>query len=170
MFRPKPAPIYVNARALIERFHDGEHQLVLQTRDKKHETNKVTELPGGRLKLFESLFDALKREVKEETGLTVKHIKKQETRLEISNSGKRVECIEPFAVYQTLKGPVDSMGVYFLCRAEGELLKAGDETSNIAWTSLADVSRHLETSPSSFSWIDEAALRLYLSKKVGFSS
>nr|WP_231575432.1 NUDIX hydrolase [Paenibacillus sp. FSL P4-0081] len=80
------------------------------------------ELPGGRIGPFESLIQALIREVKEETGLDVYEIEGNETRIDTLgiNPEFDVECLQPFAAYQTVKGPVDSIGYYFRCKAKGE--------------------------------------------------
>jgi hypothetical protein len=57
----------------------------------------------------------------------------EETRVEAVSPGTNVECLAPFAVYQTIQGPVDSMGVYFRCKAEGQLLTVGDDTESVKW-------------------------------------
>ena len=153
--------IYVNARALIVRQNDGVTELLLQTRNKMGQ-RRTKELPGGQVEPFESFYDALKREIKEETGLTITSVRDQEARFETDNSGKRVECFQPYAVYQTLEGPVDSMGVFFLCEAEGGLLELGDDTLAIGWTTLEHIQTLLNDDAHQFSWVDEAALRLFL--------
>ncbi|MCG8349033.1 MAG: NUDIX domain-containing protein [Chloroflexales bacterium] len=166
MFAPNhQTTIYVNARALIERQTHRGFEVVLQTRNKAHENKKSIELPGGRLDLYESFIDALKREVKEETGLGITFVEGQSSRLETVNSGNRVECLRPYAVYQTLAGPVDSMGVYFLCYAEGELLSTGDDTEDIRWFSISEVAEMLRENHEQFSWVDQAALTFYLAEK-----
>jgi len=159
------ATIYVNARALIERQTETGLELILQTRNKKHERRKTLELPGGRVEVYESLTAALKREVKEETGLTITFIEGESSKIETLSAGNKVECIKPYAVYQTLSGPVDSMGVYFLCHASGSLLSAGDETENIGWFGLAKIATMLANDNEQFSWVDQAALKLYLKQK-----
>ncbi|MEK3684433.1 NUDIX hydrolase [Paenibacillus sp. FSL R10-2736] len=98
------------------------------------------ELPGGRIELFESLIQALIREVKEETGLDVYEIEGNETRIDTLgiNPEFDVECLQPFAAYQTVKGLVDSVGYYFRCKAKGAPLEAGDETADIQWISIKE--------------------------------
>jgi 8-oxo-dGTP diphosphatase len=157
--------MYVNARAIIEQETDGATMIVIQVRNKPHEGGKWLELPGGRVEEFESLLNALKREVKEETGLTITGIHGLDSRIEIGSVDANVECLEPFAVYQTLKGPVDSMGVYFLCRTSGELLVTGDETENIQWVPVQQVVQWMKTDPEKFDWVDRAGLMFYIRSK-----
>jgi 8-oxo-dGTP diphosphatase len=135
--------LYFNCRAIIEREGLGRREILVQVRDKPYEgrTRTDLELPGGRLKEFESLAAALKREMREETGLELTYIEGEETRIETSGSDANVECPESFAVYQTLHGPVDSLGIYFRCRAEGQLMEAGDETRDLRWISVSEIAR-----------------------------
>jgi hypothetical protein len=70
--------------------------------------------------------------------------------------------MQPFAVYQTTKGPVDSMGVYFRCQGEGDLLVVGHDSANPHWASAAQLAEWVEQEPELFSWIDRAGILFYL--------
>jgi 8-oxo-dGTP diphosphatase len=154
--------MHVNARALIERSKDDQAELLLQVRNKPYEGRTSIELPGGRVEEYESLIDALRREMREETGLELSFIQGLESRIETNGADANVECLQPFAVYQTLRGPVDSVGVYFLCRAEGELAESGDETEHPRWMPVSEIALRLEQNPEQFSFVDRAGLVYYL--------
>jgi 8-oxo-dGTP diphosphatase len=158
--------MHVNARAIIERETPAGLEIVLQTRDKPHEGGTWLELPGGRVEEYESLLEALAREVREETGLTVTGIEGAGERVEARTAGTRVECLQPFAAYQTLAGPVDSVGVYFRCRAKGELLAVGHDAHGARWTPVSQVAAWMDEDPDRFSWVDLAGLRFYLQQVV----
>ncbi|WP_454190196.1 NUDIX domain-containing protein [Paenibacillus sp. Marseille-Q7038] len=157
---------YVNARAFIER--EGKHgtELVIQTRNKPGE--EALELPGGRIELFESVHKALIREVQEETGLTITRIEGASKRVDTIgiNPDFEVECVEPFCVYQTLNGPIDSIGMYFICKAEGKLLEQGDEAKGAAWKTLQSLRTMIDQNPLQFSNVDRAGLKYYLKHRV----
>ena len=161
--------MYVNARAIIERQTSQGTEVIIQTRTKRHEGGMRLELPGGRVEEFESLLDALKREVLEETGLTLTTIEGVETRVEAQGAGTRVECLQPFAVYQTTEGPVDSMGVYFRCQAEGRLLETGDDAKNPQWLPVQRLAEWMAQEADRFSWVDRAGLLFYL-KELGYEA
>jgi 8-oxo-dGTP diphosphatase len=154
---------FVNSRAIVERLHNGEIEIVIQNRNKPNAPQKI-ELPGGRIDPFESLVHALRREVKEETGLDIYEIEGEETRIDTRGINKEfeVECIKPFAAYQTITGPIDSVGYYFRCKAQGELLDKGDETTNIRWITVNELSSLIFDDPLQFSDVDRAGIKFYL--------
>lgn len=154
--------MFVNARAIIERDTPSGTEIVVQTRNKPHEGGKSIELPGGRVEEFESLVAALKREVREETGLTLTHIEGIVTQVNTQTTDTEVECLRPFAVYQTTRGPVDSMGVYFRCQGEGSLLEVGDETLHPHWVPIVQIAQWMAQDAGQFDWVDQAGLLFYL--------
>ncbi|WP_311764818.1 NUDIX hydrolase [Paenibacillus agricola] len=153
----------VNSRAIIERTLNGTMEIVIQTRNKPEAPQRI-ELPGGRIDQYESLVKALIREVKEETGLDVVEIEGEDTRIDTVgiDPNFEVECIKPFGAYQTIKGPFDSVGVYFRCKAQGELLNSGDETKNPRWVTVVELRRLMKDDPLQFSDVDRAGILFYL--------
>lgn len=155
--------IHVNIRGLAVRGKTGERQLLIQLRQRQGEP-EVYELPGGRINEYEQMTDALKREIQEETGLRVIAVWGQEKKIVTSGSGGTnsfaMECVKPYAAYQTLAGPVDSFGVYFVCEVEGELIVEGDDTADVHWADREELTRLVQK--KQFSEIDLPALLMYL--------
>ncbi len=154
----------INVRAINERNLPQDREIVLQVRNKPYEGGKWLELPGGRVEPFESLVDALRRAVREGTGLELTHIEGLIGCIQACSDDTNVECLAPFAAYQTLRGPVDSMGLYFRCQVHGELLRSGDATECIQWVRAAQVAAWLQhdSGEPRFSWVDRAGLLFYL--------
>lgn len=154
--------MHVNVRAIIERNGTNGTEIVIQKRVKSNEDTTPYELPGGRLEEFESFMDGLKREVHEETGLHLTKVFGEETRIETNDDDSNVEAMKPFAVYQTINGPVDSIGVYFRCQASGNLVEEGDDTEDIKWISVDELHSSLEKNIIDFSWVDKSGIIYYL--------
>ena len=79
-----------------------------------------------------------------------------------------MECIKPYASYQTIEGPVDSFGVYFLCEADGEPQREGDDSGDVHWAGLDEVQKLI--AEKRVSEIDLPAVLLFLrdeTKTVG---
>lgn len=150
--------IFVNARAIIEKCTENKKEIIVQWRNKRGEG--CWEFPGGSVEPYESLYDAVKREVKEETGLDITTITGE---VGYFQEG-RVECLRPFSVYQTLEGFVDSVGFHFICQAVGEPLAEGDDSKEIKWIGLDDLKRLVNE--EKFSNIDKVAALLYLKENA----
>lgn len=63
--------------ALIEQVNNGQRELLVQTRwkpERDPEYSGTIEIPAGWMQRYENVYDAIKREVFEETGLTVTRI------------------------------------------------------------------------------------------------
>lgn len=154
--------IYVNVRAIIERNGLDGREILIQKRVKSNEKGRPYELPGGRIEKFESFVEGLKREVYEETGLYVTKILGGENRIETRQIDSNVEAMAPFAVYQTIEGPVDSLGAYFRCQAAGDLFEKGDQTEDIRWIRVDELDYLLENDLIDFSWVDMSGIMYYL--------
>ena len=85
--------IHVNVRGLIIREAENGKQLVIQLRKRTGEP-EVYELPGGRINEYEKMVDGLRREIMEETGLTVNVIRGEADSLITAGKSFSVDCIK----------------------------------------------------------------------------
>ena len=107
--------------------------------------------------------DGLRREVMEETGLNVVAIHNEESSIITTGNSFSMECIKPYASYQTIEGPVDSFGLYFVCEVEGELSAEGDDTADVHWADLDEVQKIVDE--KRFSEIDLPAVLMFLQEE-----
>ena len=115
----------VVAQAVVEREVDGRHQLLLSVRSDV----QGWELPGGTLEPGESIRDALKREVEEETGLQV--------------------TIRRHVGDYTRTGFRPHLARVYTCRVLGGELRPSSETPRLAWFEIDSLPDTL------FPWYDE---------------
>lgn len=152
--------------AIIEKVSDDRVYILVQDRNKGNdgiETGMI-EIPAGKIREYENIFDALRREVWEETGLNITKIKGEEEKVVSFNSGYETISYLPFCSTQNLSGGYSIVLQTFICHAEGELLEQTNETINIRWELLSDVENMLETDPERFYPMHINALHKYINQ------
>lgn len=121
--------------AIIEQKIDNQDCILIQVRQKENggTENGLVEIPAGKIREYENIFDALRREVWEETGLRVTEIQGEKDAVFTTVNGFQVMNFTPYCSTQNLSGGYSLIVQTFLCRAEGTLLEKTNETTNIRW-------------------------------------
>lgn len=91
----------------------------------------MIEIPAGKIREYENIFEALRREVKEETGLIITKINGEELSTLSAINGNKVISFQPYCVTQNLSGAYSLILNTFLCEADGILAESTNETQNI---------------------------------------
>jgi 8-oxo-dGTP pyrophosphatase MutT (NUDIX family) len=151
---------------IIKEIDNVEH-ILLQTRCKPNAQNEngLLEIPAGKIRAFENIFDTLKREIKEETGLEVTEIFGEDGLSVYEGNDYKVINFMPFSCSQNVDGDYPIMVFVFICRAAGDLLSFSDESKNYRWTSASEIKRLLIESPQSFYPMHVDTLKKYISKE-----
>lgn len=157
--------------AIIEKQVEGEKYILIQTRQKEdgEETNGMVEIPAGKIREYEDIFSALRREVREETGLEVTRIQGEEDMVSGQVGGVTTISFAPYCVTQNLSGAYSIILNTFRCEAEGDLLNSTNETQNIRWASINEVARLVDEHPDKVFFMHLNALRKYLREQVSIS-
>jgi len=152
------------AGGIIVKELNGEKNILIQTRIKPHAPceDGLLEIPAGKIRAFESIFDTLRREIKEETGLDVIGILGESLSTIYEGSSYKVINFMPFSCAQNLTGNYPIMVFVFICQVEGELLPFSDESKNYKWTPVSEVKRMLTDSPQSFYPMHIDTLKKYI--------
>lgn len=151
---------------IIERNDNGVKEVLIQNRyrpgQKYHDT---IEIPAGVLdKEYENIFEAVKREVKEETGLTIKRFVSDEKSEMFSPSNDKAFAFKPFCCSQQLKNGLPWVGFVFICEVEdGQIVDEESETRNVRWIAKSELKKLFTESPEKFFTLHLGALELYLS-------
>lgn len=122
--------------AIIRKRMGDDEYILVQNRKKKSGDGMdgLLEIPAGKIREYENIFEALKREVWEETGLQI----------------------------TSVSGAYSIILSTFLCEAEGELLERTNETENIRWLKREELKEIVENKPESMFLMHVHALRKYL--------
>lgn len=150
--------------ALIHRIVNGEPCVLLQERRKPGigVEDGLLELPAGKLRAYESVFDALRREVQEETGLILTHIFGESGTHRRGVLGYDVQTFMPYCVTQNLSAGYSIVLSTFLCEADGDPAAQAGETAAPRWMPLAMIALKLEQEPEAFYPLHVNALLKYL--------
>jgi 8-oxo-dGTP diphosphatase len=122
---------------------------------------------GSMDKPFESVYEALAREIREETGLVLKKII-GDSRTEIIKTNKEdaVFGFKPFCCVQQLKNGAPWVGFVFICEVEeGELKLQETEVKNAKWMSELEVEKIFRKTPENLFSLELPAWEYYFDKK-----
>ena len=150
--------------AIIEKITNNEKYILIQTRQKEDgaETNGMLEVPAGKIREYENIFRALRREVKEETGLTITKILGEDRQISNLIGSNEVISYTPYCVTQNLSGAYSIILNTFLCEAEGELLTETNESQNIHWMKIEELKKIFKNNPEKIFLLHINALQKYL--------
>lgn len=148
---------------IVKRVADDEFILV-QNRKKNSDdgTDGLLEIPAGKVREYENIFEALRREVWEETGLHLTKVKGEEDSRILNVDGNNTIIFSPYCVTQNLSGVYSIILSTFLCEAEGKVLERTNETENIRWMRRSELKEIVENHPEDIFLMHVHALRKYL--------
>lgn len=155
------------AGGIIERTVDGVDYILIQERHKDNASEKgLIEIPAGKVREFESVYECLRREIFEETGLEVIAID-GEDKAEFSQSKEyKVLSYIPFTCAQNIEGKYPIQVEIFICRTRGEILNETNETQNIRWVTLAEINEMLKNDEDRFYAMHITTLKKYIDYKL----
>jgi 8-oxo-dGTP pyrophosphatase MutT (NUDIX family) len=152
--------------AIIEREHHGEREILVQTRwkpERNPQYSGTLEIPAGGIHPYENVYDAVKREVLEETGLRVTGFY-LDIRTKIY-APKDDDCFAfvPFCCQQQLKGGVPRVGFVFVWHVEdAEPVPQHDEVRDIRWMKVSELRQIIEETPERIFTLQLGVLEYYL--------
>jgi 8-oxo-dGTP pyrophosphatase MutT (NUDIX family) len=155
--------------AILQKKDDDGIKVFIQTRWKPHVDapySGMLEIPAGGIDPYENVYEALKREVKEECGLdVVKVIDDFQSNVEEPVKGDRVFVFKPFLCQQALstRGGLPWVGFVFLCEVSGEVKMQESEAKDPVWLNLAELEQKLKENPEIFFPLQLPVLKHYVS-------
>ena len=163
---PFPVPI---VSAIVERQRQGVTEVLVQVRwkpDRDSVYSGTFEIPAGGIELGESIYEALRREVFEETGLRVTGFRPEVRTATHSQNGDDVFAFVPFCCQQQLSGRT-RVGFVFVCTVEAaEPLPAPSEVGQIMWLPTTELARLLAEAPERIFPLQFPVLQFYLSQST----
>jgi len=136
--------------AILLKKQDGKFKIFLQTRWKLKTSptySGMIEIPAGGIDAYEDVYDALKREVKEETNLDiVKIIGDYRGDIVEPQKNDKAFVFKPFVCQQVLEtnNGLPWIGFVFLCEVEGEVRINTDEAKDPKWVSIEELKEIVE--------------------------
>jgi 8-oxo-dGTP diphosphatase len=154
--------------AIIEKIENGERYVFVQTRWKPQASPTylgVLEIPVGGIDSYENAYDAIRREVREETGLEItRFVDDEQTPVMESRPGDTSIAFRPFLCQQALEtnGGLPWVGFVFRCEAEGEITMEPSEAKDPRWITIDELDGILTKTPEQVFSLQVATLRYYI--------
>lgn len=164
-----PNPCVV-VSAIIEKVEDGKRYIFVQTRWKPRVSPTylgMLEIPAGGIDSYENAYDAIRREVREETGLEVtRFIDDEQTAVMYTRPGDASIAFRPFLCQQVLEtnGGLPWVGFVFRCEATGTIRMQNSEAKDPRWMSIDELDEMLCAEPEKIFSLQFATLRYYVDK------
>ncbi len=164
----EPNKIRPVVSAILQKKDKDGLKIFIQTRWKLHIDSPYSgmlEIPAGGIDAYENVYDALKREVKEECGLdVVKIVNDFQSDIEEPIIGDKAFVFQPFLCQQVLstRNGLPWMGFVFLCEVEGEIKMQENEAKDPIWVSLKELEEILSTKPDEIFPLQLPVLKYYL--------
>lgn len=146
--------------AIIEKNINGIKHILIQKRRKNISEDGLIEIPTGKIREFENIFDALRREVREETGLRITNIIGKNF-IPIKTKSYSTISFSPFCITQNLSGGYSLILFTFICTGEGELFEKSNESSDIKWIAANELKLLLDANPEKFFPMSINSLKKY---------
>lgn len=124
----------------------------------------MIEVPAGNIDAYENIYDALKREVKEECGLDiVKIIDDFQSEIYEYNEKDRSFTFKPFICHQVLStnGGLPWIGFVFICEVSGIIKIDKNEARNPCWMNVKELKRLITNHPEKIFPLQLPVLRYY---------
>lgn len=156
---------------IIERKVNNEIELLMQTRwkpDRDPLYSGTFEFPAGVMNYtYENVYETLKREIKEETGLELKSITEDSKTKVYSPKGNDASFgFRPFCCVQQLKEGRPWIGFIFLCEVEEGVPNAQvDEVKDVKWMKQSEVKQLFEHEPEKLFTLEIAAWEYYFNER-----
>jgi ADP-ribose pyrophosphatase len=159
------------AGIIVKATGDCEYILMQERyKDDAPSENGLIEIPAGKIREYENIFDCLRREVMEETGLKVVEIEGEKEAVIYKDNGYEVLSYSPFSCAQNICGTYPIMVQTFICRVCGEEQQSSDESRNIKWMPLTELRELLMKDESRFYPMHVTTLKKYLCTKGELST
>lgn len=153
--------------AIIERTNKGEKEILLQTRWKPGVDLVYTgtlEIPAGKIESYEDVYQAIKREVKKETGLSITKFTPEIKTKIFSSQKDGAFAFVPFCCQQQLKNGLPLIGFVFICEARGKIKAAKSEARAPFWIKVTALRKIVKESPKKIFTLQLPALAYYLER------
>ncbi len=155
---------------IIERTHEGKKQFLIQTRWQQGVQsiyNGTLEFAAGRLdKPYENVYDALAREIKEETGMVLKRVI-NDSRTDAVSPHKTDGAFgfKPFCCTQQLRDGRPWVGFIFRCEVEdGEPVHQEEETRDVHWIDAREFKKIFDETPDKIFTLELPAWEYYFNE------